>query len=437
MVNGALQFFDAGGVQLTPPIALSSFWGLPPAIDYTSSPPTYPGPILTDVKCLFDAATGRLFLLVWGLSQDPNTGGFNGHNIYFVAVGDSSDPLSDYHRYALEVSPPDAVGCPCLADHPTVGADANALVIAYNEYRLSTAGIHFDGARILALSKFKLEEGVTSPAIQLEAGSLGGGRLYTLQPGNVPPGGRYEAGHGGTLWFLSALEFTGMGDTRIAVEALTGTEAIETDPGAVSLHKAIVEDVLPYVSPPKAQQRAGLRPLGEALNEPLPKLDSGLDEAQPTKFAAGHLWTVIDTQVGSGAGARAGLLYLQVRPRFVGNSITAKVTHQGYVAVRGANLLYGDIAVTAAGKSLIVASLVGPRYYPSAVYGMLRPEVSRACTCISRDIRPKMALAVTRPSSGLRLLSMVAVGVTTLRRLSAPMDHSGSRRSTRRQGLGR
>ncbi len=369
MVNAALQFSSTGGVLLSPPIALTSLWGLPPEVDRTRTPPTFPGPTLGDVKCVVDPGTNRLFLLAWGRGQNPTTGGFNGENTFFVAVSASSDLLGGYHRYAISASAPS--GCPCEADHPTIATDASTLVVTYNEF--ASASGTLNGAKLLVMSKAKLEAGAVSPVASLDAGQLGGGPLYTLQGGNVPAGGRYETAGGGTLWFVSALEFTGEPDTRIALEALTNTSSIDTDPSAIRLLKVIVPGVLPYVVPPSAAQRPGPRPLGEAVGEPLPRLDSGSDETQPTKFAAGRLWTVIDTQVGSGRSARAGLLYLQVAPTLGDGSISGRVVRQGYLAIRNGSLLYGDVAVNAAGKALIVTSIVGPRIHPSAAYGLLRP----------------------------------------------------------------
>jgi hypothetical protein len=126
-----------------------------------------------------------------------------------------------------------------------------------------------------------------------------------------------------------------------------------------------------YVSPPKAPQKPGPTPLGDSVGEPMNKLDAGGDETQPTKYAGGKLWTVIDTKVGSGATARGGLLYIAVTPYFDSvYGLGGTVSQQGYVAIAGNWLLYGDIGVKGNGSDpVIIASVSGPDYYPSAAYG--------------------------------------------------------------------
>jgi hypothetical protein len=50
------------------------------------------------------------------------------------------------------------------------------------------------------------------------------------------------------------------------------------------------------------------------------------------------------------------------------------VADQGSVAVAGDDVTYGDVAVTGNGRrAMLVASLTGPSYYPSAVFGRLVP----------------------------------------------------------------
>ena len=369
-VNSVLQFYDSSSEWLSAPISATDFYGLPVPIDRSKG--TY-GPFLPgDIKCVYDAGTGRFFLEAWATGQDFFTGNFNGQNVFFIGVQATSDPLGDYFIYALQLSSPGSPGCvtACLADHPTASTDANTYVTTYNEYNADTG--MFNGARVVVLSKADLEAGAASPVVIISPGSLGGGLLYTLQGGNVPPGGGYASARGGTMYFLSALEFTGAGDTRIAVEALTHTGLIDSNPSGLGFQKKVIFNVLRYVSPPKTPQRPGKHPLGLSLGEPLNALDSGGDETQPTKFAGGKLWTVIDTQVGSGTSSRGGLLYVVVKPWFSNGLLQGHVTSQGYVAIRGNWLLYGGIAVKGNGsRPVIVTSIAGPDFYPSSGFGWL------------------------------------------------------------------
>ena len=126
--------------------------------------------------------------------------------------------------------------------------------------------------------------------------------------------------------------------------------------------------------------------VGEHLNF----LDAGGDETQPTKFAGGKLWTVIDTQVGSGADARGGLLYIAVTPGFDANAhLTGSVATQGYVAIAGNWLLYGDIAVKGDGSDpIVVASVAGPGFFPSGGYGRITPTGVSKIFLYGRATRP-------------------------------------------------
>jgi hypothetical protein len=379
MVNSALQFYTGDGVLVSPPLAANEFWQLPPEIDRTTDPVSFPGPSMADPRCTFDVGSGRMFLIFWATGQDPVSGAFTGQNTFYIAVSETTDPLGAYLLYALDVSAPGTPGCEtfCLADFPTAATDANTYVLSYNEFGLVGEEFQFNTSKLVILSKAALAAGTGGPVELRDAPEVGGVPPFAIQGGIVPPGGGYETARGGTLWMVSSRDFDETGADTLGLLALVNTSAIDADPSAIRIRTAVVDGVLPHRNPPKARQREGPRPLGESeeVGEPLPVLDSGDTRTQPTKFAAGHLWTVIDTQVGMGDRARAGLLHLRVDPRFrPGGGIAGRVVHQGYVAVRGQDLTYGDVAVTPDGRrAVLVASLSGPAHYPSAVFGRLVP----------------------------------------------------------------
>ncbi|MEA2579976.1 MAG: hypothetical protein QOE83_868 [Actinomycetota bacterium] len=388
-VNSVLQFVDGTGTQLTPPISSTSFYGLPNAFDrdHGTYGPYFPG----DINCVYDKGTGRFFLMAWATGQDFFTGAFTGRNVNFFAVQATADPLGDYYVYALEASPPGSPGChsACFADHPFTATDAHVYEINYNEYNIDTGA--FNGTRMQVMSKLDLESGTPSPLVNVDPGSLGGGKLYSLRGGNVPNGGHYAFDNGATLYFLSALEYTGAGDTRIGIEALTDTQKIDSHPAQLGFEKAIVYGVDYYVSPPKSPQKPGPTPLGDSVGEPMNKLDAGGDETQPTKYAGGKLWTVIDTKVGSNTHARGGLLYIVVEPAFDSvYGLGGTVSDQGYVAIAGNWLLYGDIGVKGDGTDpVIMSSVAGPDYYPSAAYGWITPSGVSQLYLYGKGTRPQ------------------------------------------------
>jgi hypothetical protein len=370
-VNGAFGFFGANMILFSAPVTQNEFFGLPPAIIRTD-PPTFPGPSLGDAKCLYDPGTQRMILLSWGTGQDPATGGFTGTNDYFIAVSVTSDVLGSYYLYDLSLDPPGSNGChpACLSDHPTLSSDAYVVETSYNKYNAVSGA--FEGGRLVVMSKADLTAGASTTAYIFNAGRAGGGRLYTLQGANAPADGTYDFSQGGTLWFLSALQFvSGVADNRIAIEALRNTSQIDFDPGLITYDRSIVTGVNHYQNPPVTPQKDGEHPLGNSLGEPLNYLDSGSDEMQPTWYAGGQLWGILDSKVGGVNTARSGLLWMTVTPG-AGPNVTGTLTHQQFVTVPADWLDYGGIAVSGDGSNAIVASsLAGPNEYPSGVYGRL------------------------------------------------------------------
>jgi hypothetical protein len=372
-VNSAFGFFDAGQKILFPPIAQTSFFGLPPSIDRSTNPPTFPGPSVGDPKCAYDPGSGRMVLLTWGTGQDPDNGGFTGTNDYYIAVAKTHNVIGNYNLYDLSLDPPGSQDCDpaCLSDHPTLSTDANTIVTTYNKYNAETG--EFFGARIIALSKAAMIAGDVPNTVEFEGGELGGGLLYTLQGAQPPADGSYASGNNGTMWFLSALQFTpGQADDRVAVEALTNTAAIDSDPGDLVYSAAVVPGTNRYDTPPVTPQKKGPFPLGKSVGEPLNYLDSGGDEMQPVWYAGGQIWGILDSRVGVGGTLRGGLLWMTVAPAGSPGNISGTVTHQQFLSVTTNSLLYGAIAVNGAGTAAIVAaSWAGPTVYPSAVYGWL------------------------------------------------------------------
>jgi hypothetical protein len=370
-VNGAFGFFGPNMILFFAPLTQNQFWGLPPAIDRVNG--GFPGPSMGDAKCNYDPGTGRMMLLSWATGQDPTTGDFTGTNDYYIAVSASSDVLGSYYLFDLPLDPPDSNGChpACLSDHPTLSTDANIVESSYNKYNAVSGA--FEGARLIVMSKAALTAGVGTIAYIYDAGKAGGGRLYTLQGANAPGDGTYDTSNGGTMWFLSALQFVpGVSDSRVAIEALENTSAIDSDPSAIIYDKRIVSGVNHYLNPPVTPQLDGEHPLGSAFGEPLNYLDSGGDEMQPIWYAGGQLWGILDTKVGLGSTLRGGTLWMTVQPGHGPAGIIGTVTHQQFVSVTTNWLDYGAIAVNGAGTAAIVtASMAGPTVFPSSVYGIL------------------------------------------------------------------
>jgi hypothetical protein len=90
---------------------------------------------------------------------------------------------------------------------------------------------------------------------------------------------------------------------------------------------------------------------------------------QQVWYADGKLWGALDTVVRVGDRKRAGIAYFVVSPDInEDDNVTGEIVMQGYVAVKGNNVIYPAIAVLPTGTGIMAFTLVGKDYYPSAAY---------------------------------------------------------------------
>jgi hypothetical protein len=363
VVNSALRVFNTTGTPLSEVIDINEFMMLPPAIDREHRP-HYPGPFSGDIQCEYDQGTGRWFIMIWSIAQDPDSGESTGDNFYYTAVSKTSDALGDYWIYESNADSPHP-GDARAGDHPFIGTDANVYVIQDNEF--SFFGDEFFGTVLHVFSKAGLESGDIGRETIIRPMPLG--KWYSLQPATVPPGGSYESAQGGTLYFASALDFAGTGDNRIALWALTNTSSVDGPNPDFGLQRRNVQTE-EYAAPGgQVAQRPGDVPLGDAVGEEENGLDGGSDETQPTKFAAGDVWTIVDTLTESG---NVALAWFEITPGFdSNNNLTGTLAHQGYVAIDGNSVAYGAFAVKSDGSPLIAMDVAGPTIYGSSGYGLL------------------------------------------------------------------
>ena len=166
------------------------------------------------------------------LGVDPPSGGFTGSSEELLAVSKGSDPRGDFFIYTFDTTndgshgTPDHGNCPCFGDQPLIGADKNGFYISTNEFSLVAPD--FNGANVYAISKSALTAGTANRATAFHRPTLAEGQAYSVQPATTPPGGNYASENGGSEYFLSALEFTGGLDNRIALWAMTNTSSINS-----------------------------------------------------------------------------------------------------------------------------------------------------------------------------------------------------------------
>lgn len=336
------------------------------------------GRFVSDPKAYFDAVHRRWFATVLTIATDPNTGALLPASDVRIAVSQTADPTGAWRIYTLDTtngsgSTPRHPGCPCFGDQPLLGADAHGLYISTNEFPIFDRG--FNGAQIYAVSLVDLINGIDAPRMKAFDGlPLAEGPAYTVQPAIAPPGVAY----GGTAWFLSALDFTGTVDDRIAVWALTHTRWLSTGTGPQPALTSRVIQSQSYGQPPDAQQRPGPLPLanliasgafGKRASEHLPLLSANDDRMQQVMFDGIDLWSGLNTVVKPENGpTRVGIAYFIVRPALGKGGLSASIAGQGYVSVNRNSVLFPAVAVNSEGLGAIGFTLVGEGFYPSAAY---------------------------------------------------------------------
>lgn len=418
-VNDVLRIYDATGTPLITPQALNTFLGYPSAV-VRAKVPTF-GPFVTDPSCLYDAATGRWFIVVLTLDVVPQLDQrqhLTGSNHLDLAVSDSSDPLGSWTVHPVPVQDDGTDGTPnhhcsaapgkppafrthpsaCLGDYPHIGSDANGIYLTTNEYSLF--GAEFHGAQIYAFSKAQLVSGATKISVtQFDTHGLDtfGFALngFTLWPSQTPGGGG-DAAANGTEYFLSSnagAEAHDTGDglstahpsTQLLVWALSNTASLAGVP-TLSLNNTKL-DVGLYAAPPAAEQKAGQQPLRECLNnnpcslnleaikdpfaETSAALDSNDTRMQQVTFVNGRLWGALDTALSISSGKQAGIEWFSVLPAAAAGHVSATLANQGYLGLGNDNLTYPAIGMTSAGKGVMAFTLVGPNFFPSAGYAMV------------------------------------------------------------------
>lgn len=386
VVNTVIRVRDTAGASLTSPEPLNQFFGLAPEI--IRSVPLVFGPFSTDPKCYYDPATSRWFVTLLEIDVDSATGDFTERSNMLLAVSVTNNPTGTWNLYTWDVTndgnngTPDhsALDCPCFGDQPLVGADANGFYVSTNEFPTFVPG--FNGAMVYALDKAALAAGAGSPnMVSIFEPTLAEGQAYSLQPATTPPGAAYASGNGGTEYLLSALEFTGGLDNRIALWALTNTSSLSGSP-SLTVQQVIVGSEV-YGLPPKSQQRAGSTPLLNLIKaggfgtipsqEHLNLINSNDDRMNQAIYQGGHVWGALNTVVKGPVGeTRTGIAWFSVSPTWSGATLTGgSIYAQGYVSARDNNVMFPAVAVNSSGKALVGFSLVGAGYFPSAAYASI------------------------------------------------------------------
>jgi hypothetical protein len=441
-VNDVFNVFDASGNSVLPDntstnivagfprnvnhaVDLNSFYGYAPAINRTTM---VRGPFVTDPSCLYDAATQRFFLVALTLETLAN-GSFTHVNHLDIAVSQTANPAAVWNIYRVDVTNDGTSAggvnpCPCLGDYPHIGADANGFYVTTNSYPWATNG--FDGAQVYAFSKAQLAAGASSVnmvhidtfgmvAAPSDAGATQPG--FTVWPAQSPGTTSFDAGAGGTEYFLSSnaadeathpVAGTGGGyvSNQLVVWSLTNTASLDSATPSLSLSNRILP-VGTYALPPKQQQPGSgaapgvTVPQGHCINdtstllfngqtgcwrllfggepahnEVVSRPDSNDTRMQQVTYANGKLWGALDTALNPDGGPqRAGVAWYIVKPDASSGTLAAKVAMQGYLGATGYDFTYPAIGVTASGRGVMAFTATGNTLNPSAAYAPIDAQV--------------------------------------------------------------
>lgn len=399
-VNDALQVYKPDGSKVGSTVPLNQFYRVAPEFDPITGTS---GDFLSDPKCLYDTETQRWFFTVLQSDVDPATGAFVGKPTHiFIAVSKTSSPIGDWNLFSINTTndgtngTPNHGNCPCLPDQPLIGADKFGFYITTNEYEWG-GDFAFNGAQLYAMSKSKLAAGTLGSVVQMQAGKVAGVHSESVQPATTPPGAKFDTNLGGTEYFMSSMfaeqeskEF----DNRIAVWALTNTSSLnKATPKLKLTNKVIHSEAYGGIvttenggtAEVNAEQKPGPTPLRDLLTSlgytnGLEKLSSNDDRMNQVVFADGKLWSGVNTALRSADGSvRVGIAYFIIAPEVdqedeVGVVLSVEMIKQGYISVKGNNVMYPSIGVNKNGRAVMAFTLVGPDYFPSAAYAVINTE---------------------------------------------------------------
>lgn len=390
-INSVVAVYDADSGTELAATSLYSIFGVSPFAR------------ISDPKVYYDADGGHWFI------TEAHIDAANLETHVLIAVSRTSDPTGGYYVYSVDSTGAGLTGCPCLGDQPLIGADANGFYIDTNEFGFVKFfhGIPaFVATEIFALDKAALEAGAATVNEQDFTVLPTSTRLfYSLEPSTVPPGGAFDVSHGGTEYFMGALDDYGVLTDQITVFALTNTGSLATSPDLALQHVILPSEVYGpegVNSPglPAAQQlhvpvsqyqetlplayqlRQGTCvPCNEFLGATGPvnaheeSLQTNDDRMTQVVFAGGHLFSALQTALETPNGyATTGAAWFAVTPGFDGDTLTAAMANQGYVSADGEELIFPSIGMNATGQGAMSFTLVGPDYTPSAAYAKINAQ---------------------------------------------------------------
>jgi hypothetical protein len=349
-INNALAIYNKNGYQLVAPVGSADAF-LQPTTAFFSDP-----------RCYYDAPTKRWFY------QEFTVGGINSAgkvipSTQYEAVSNSPDPAGSYTIWSWNTTDLGQPHCPCFGDYDNLGADANGIYVATDEFPDSGPG--YNGVVLYGIAKGELETvaqtGIVPPVVGYRIPTDPFGQTQIIAPASTPPGGRYAPG---TEYFIESNPDAPSG-SHLMVYAMHDTSELTLfTSGPPSLFRTEVKTQR-YAFPPDAAQKPGPRPLGQEFQAPAGGIQTDFDAEMEPTYTNGHLYAQLDTATASHTSAADWFI---LKPSLSGTTLSASVVHQGSVQVKNTSLMYPYTAVNAKGNGYLLFSLSGKNNYPSPAY---------------------------------------------------------------------
>jgi hypothetical protein len=394
-VNNVFMIMDTNFGHVTNAEPMEQFWA--PAILITG----YCS--VSDPKAHYDNKTRKWY--VTEVAYGPP--GCAPGSAVFIAVSTTSDPLSIYNIYVLDTSF-DGSKCTadgCLADQPLLGMNENALFISTNSFDWDTPT--FNGTQMYIIDSTALALGFLFPNIvyidignfvPTPEGFIGCGLTliypddaycwYSVQPATTP-NMNFNQSHGGTEFAMSALDWFGSVDNRIALWAFTNTTSISSFAPLIFFNYAIAGTEsygfpftdTPFYSPFAEQPNTGNTPLCDFFigpfcePGPIANNDDRMNEVKSVVTGTGpaHTWGGLNTDavVSDPIGhhhRRSAIAYFDIGatawagPFVIGAGVNAN----GYIANWNNDVIFPAIGIGNVSRGgAIVYTLTGNTHYPS------------------------------------------------------------------------
>ncbi len=348
-----------------------------------------------DPRCLYDPATQSFYFTEIGFPVATGPASDDNNTTADVVVMNAHGVAA----YQFDTSLGGPTAGDCFGDQPKTGFNNNALVISTDEYCGPTE-TNYEGAITLVISKAQLvAESATVTDSVLGPVSLAGNPVVGLDP---------AIGTGtGTEYLVNSVPFLASGDnnpvgTTVGLWTLRNSASVTTGHGSPILTSKVLRSE-PYAFPVPATSTGdgstttvnGHVITSETALQPDDSRMSGPVNVTRGPGGSIQLWTALDAAVipRGDSTARDSAAWFQF------DTTRQRIAHQGYVAVKGAHLLYPALLAPRSGPAAMVFTITSSTINPSAAYTTLG---SSRITTVAAGAGPHVSFSDAPPFNEAR-----------------------------------